>query len=78
MSAATATIRVARETRDRLAARARSRGMSVSALLAEVVRNAERDAIFRAERRASRADSGDSLVIAEDQEWELTLGDGLP
>jgi hypothetical protein len=30
--------------------------MSVSALLAEVVRNAERDAIFSAERRASRAD----------------------
>ena len=77
MAAETATIRVARETRDRLAARARERKMSVSALLSELVRRADRDAIFRAEREASRADAGDAAVLAEERAWEMSLGDGL-
>ena len=39
---ATATIRVPRETRDRLAARAHERGVSLSSLLTEFARRAER------------------------------------
>jgi len=77
MAAETATIRVARETRDRLAARARERRMSVSALLTELVRRADRDAIFRAEREAARADAADNGALAEEREWETSLGDGL-
>jgi hypothetical protein len=77
MAAETATIRVTRETRDRLAEHARERGLSVSALLADLVRKAERDAMFRAERNASRADSGDSTVVTEEREWETSLADGL-
>jgi post-segregation antitoxin (ccd killing protein) len=76
MATETATIRVARETRDRLAARARARGISVSALLAELARAAEREAIFRAEREATRADEADPRVIAEQRDWERALDDG--
>ncbi len=77
MATDTATIRVSRETRDRLAARARARGLSVSALLAEMVRAAEREAIFRAERDAARAEAGGRAVVAEQREWEMALRDGL-
>lgn len=76
MATETATIRVARETRDRLAARARARGVSVSALLAEMARAAEREAIFRAERDAARADEADRRVTDEERDWERALDDG--
>jgi hypothetical protein len=51
--------------------------MSVSALLTELVRRADRDAIFRAEREAARADAADNGALAEEREWETSLGDGL-
>lgn len=77
MVAETATIRVTRVTRDRLADQARERGVSLSAMLAELAREAEREAIFRAERDASRADTEDLAVQAEESDWDTTLGDGI-
>jgi hypothetical protein len=44
---ATATIRVPRETRDLLAAYVQERGLSLSALLSEFARRAERVDAFR-------------------------------
>ena len=76
MATETATIRVARETRDLLARQARERGVSLSTMLAELARSAAREAIFRDERNASRADSGDPAVSAEERDWERALGDG--
>jgi post-segregation antitoxin (ccd killing protein) len=76
MATETATIRVTRETRDRLAARARARGISVSALLGELARAAERDATFRAERDAARADEANPRVAFEERDWEQVLDDG--
>lgn len=74
---ATATIRVPRETRDLLAARARERGVSLSSLLTELARRAERADAFRSEREATRADSSRRGVDAEEREWEAILGDGV-
>lgn len=77
MATETATIRVPRETRDRLAEQARERGMSLSAMLAELAREVEREAMFRAEREAARADAESSSVRDEEHAWEATLGDGV-
>jgi predicted kinase len=77
MAAETATIRVTRETRDLLANQASERGVSLSAMLADLARDVARDAIFRAERDATRADAGVAAVNAEDSDWEATLGDGV-
>jgi hypothetical protein len=74
---ATATIRVPRETRDLLAARARERGVSLSSLLTEFARRAERVDALRSEREASRVDAEGREVAAEEREWEAILGDGL-
>lgn len=74
---ATATIRVSRETRDRLAERARERGVSLSSLLTEFARRVERADALRSEREATRTDAGDRSVGAEEREWEAALGDGL-
>lgn len=76
MATETATIRVTRQTRDRLAARARARGISVSALLGELACAAERDAAFRAEREAARADETNPRVATEERDWERALDDG--
>jgi uncharacterized protein (DUF1778 family) len=73
----TATIRVSRETRDLLAAQARERGVSLSSMVAELVREADREAIFQAEREASRRDAREQSVRTEEREWEATLGDGI-
>lgn len=75
--AATATIRVPRETRDLLATRARQRGVSLSSLLTEFARRIERAEVLRSEREASRADVGRDDVATEDREWEAVLGDGI-
>jgi len=75
--AATATIRVPRETRDRLAARARQRGVSLSSLLTEFARRIERAEVLRSEREASRLDAGNRDVAAEEREWEAVLADGI-
>jgi hypothetical protein len=77
MASDTATIRVPRETRDRLAARATERGVSVSSLLTEFVRRAERADAVRSEREASRAEAGAGKAAAEDRLWESVLGDGV-
>jgi post-segregation antitoxin (ccd killing protein) len=77
MSTPTTTIRVSVQTRDRLAAQARDRGISMSALLTELASDAERQAIFRAERDATTADAAVRAVGEEDRDWEDTVGDGL-
>lgn len=74
---ATATIRVPRETRDLLAARAREQGVSLSSLLTELARRAERTDAYRSEREATRAEAGDPEALAEARLWEATLGDGI-
>jgi len=74
---ATATIRVPRETRDRLAAQAHERGVSLSSLLTEFARRAERAEALRSEREASILDAADRDVAAEEREWAAILGDGL-
>ncbi len=74
---ATATIRVPRETRDRLAAYAEERGVSLSTLLTQFARRAERVDAFRSEREATRIDLADGDLAAEEREWETVLGDGL-
>ena len=73
----TATIRVSRETRDSLAARARERGVSLSSLLTEFARRAERAEALRSEREATRADMAAPEARAEYGLWEATVGDGI-
>lgn len=77
MATETATIRVARETRDLLAQQASKRGISLSAMLADLAHDVTREAIFRAERDATLADAGASAVKAEERDWEAALGDGI-
>jgi post-segregation antitoxin (ccd killing protein) len=77
MPSDTATIRVPRQTRDRLAARARDRGVSLSALLTELAENAERADAYRSEREATRAEVDDPVALAEYRLWEGTLEDGI-
>lgn len=74
---ATATIRVPLETRDRLAAYAEERGVSLSALLTEFARRAARVEAFRSEREAARLDHAAGDVAGEEREWEAVLGDGF-
>jgi hypothetical protein len=77
MATDTATIRVTRETRDLLARQASERGVSLSAMLSDLANDVAREAIFRAERDATRADADVAAVEAEDRELEATLGDGI-
>ncbi|WP_129669435.1 antitoxin [Phytoactinopolyspora endophytica] len=77
MGAETATLRVSRETRDLLAEQAQERGLSISALLAEMAGKARRESFFRAERAAVRNDAAAAEVQAEEAEWEATLSDGI-
>lgn len=77
MPTETATIRVPRETRDRLAARARERGVSLSALLTELAERAERADAYRSEREATKADMKNPEALAEYKLWEETLEDGI-
>jgi len=77
MAIETATIRVSLETRDLLAEQAHERGISLSAMLAELARNAEREAVYQAEREAGRADARNSAVRAEENEWEAVVEDGV-
>lgn len=77
MSTRTTTIRVPVRTRDRLAAQARQRGVSIPALLAELTSRAEHEAIFDAERDATRAEAGDAAVREEENDWDHTVDDGL-
>ncbi len=77
MAVDTATIRVTRETRDLLADQARERGMSLSAMLTELARDVAREAVFRSEREAARADVSSRDALREEREWEAVLGDGV-
>jgi hypothetical protein len=77
MAVDTATIRVARHTRDVLAEHARERGMSLASLLAEIAREQELEAIFESERRARRADAENPEALEEMRLWETTLEDGI-
>lgn len=77
MASSSRTIRVSVTVRDRLAAQARGRGMSVAALLEEWSARAEREAAFAAERAATRAEAANPSVAAEDADWARTDGDGL-
>jgi post-segregation antitoxin (ccd killing protein) len=77
MSTSTTTIRVPVQTRDRLAAQARDRGLSIAALLTELATRAEREAIFRAERETTRAEAALQAVRDENRDWDTTAGDGL-
>ena len=65
MSTQTTTIRVSVQTRDRLAAQARERGVSIAALLTELASHAEREAIFRAERETTRAEAATAVQIVQ-------------
>lgn len=77
MPSDTATIRVPRQTRDSLAARARDRGISLSALLTELAEQAERADAYRSEREATLAEIDDPVAMAEYRLWEGTLEDGI-
>lgn len=77
MSTPTTTIRVSVQTRDRLAAQARERGVSIATLLTELASRAEHEAIFRAERDATRAEAALQAVRDENRDWDTTVGDGL-
>jgi hypothetical protein len=77
MATETATIRVARGTRDLLAEQARGRGMSLAAMLAEIAHEQELEEIFESERRAVRAEAQDPVALEEMRLWEATLEDGL-
>jgi hypothetical protein len=77
MSTTTATIRVPRETRDRLAARARERGISLSFLLTEFASRAERADALRSEREATLADRGSPEVLEEERFWDAVIADGI-
>lgn len=77
VSVKTATIRVTRETRDLLAEQARERGMSLSAMLTEIAYQANRSAIFQAEREATRRDATMTAAQAEERDWDTVLADGV-
>jgi len=81
MASPTATIRIPKETHDRLAVLAKERGISLSALITAWTQRAsteaEREAAFRSEREAAKADAENPEVQAEDRLWEATLGDGI-
>ncbi len=77
MPTETATIRVARSTRDLLATQAQDRGVSLASLLAEIARDQQTAAIWRSELAASRADAENPDVADEDRAWEAVLADGF-
>lgn len=77
MSTPTTTIRVSVQTRDRLAAQARERGVSIATLLTELATRAEQETIFRAERDATRAEAALRAARDENRDWDATVGDGL-
>ena len=77
MSTETTTVRVSLRTRDRLAAQARERGVSISALLEELAAGVDRDAIFSAEREATRAEAGNRAVHEEEEDWVDTAADDV-
>ena len=51
--------------------------MSISALLADLADRADREAMFSAEREATRAESAARAVRDEDLDWALVTDDGV-
>ena len=77
MSTHTTTVRVSVRTRDRLAAQARERGISISALLAELASRADQEAIFSAEREMTQAEAANRALREEERAWASTAADGI-
>lgn len=77
MAVNTATIRVAQQTRDLLAAQAAERGLSLAAMLAEIADERRRQATWASEREAARIDADNPEARREIDVWEATLEDGV-
>ena len=77
MSTETTTVRVSTQTRDRLAALARERGVSISTLLTELAARADREKIFAAEREATLAEAAITAVRHEERDWSDAMEDGI-
>ncbi|HEY5193367.1 MAG TPA: hypothetical protein VIJ39_05780 [Solirubrobacteraceae bacterium] len=77
MATETATIRVARTTRDRLAEQAHERGISLASFLAEMAREREMQAVWESERLATLADARNPAAQDDARLWQATLEDGI-
>ena len=79
--AATATVRIRPETRDRLRRLSRDRGLSAPDLLEALIRDAEDDQILTEHEAAMERLMGDpqqaASYRAEVEVWDETLLDGL-
>jgi len=79
MASPSATIRIPRETRDRLAVLAEERGVSLSVLLTEWAQGASTKAelkeAFHSEREATRIEAENPELLVDDWLWE-TAPDG--
>jgi hypothetical protein len=51
--------------------------MSISALLAELAGRADREAMFSADREATRAESAARATRDEDRDWADATADGI-
>jgi predicted DNA-binding protein len=80
MASPTATIRIPKETRDRLAVLADERGVSLSVLLTEWAQGASTEAeleeVFRSEREATRIETENPELLIDDWVWEAAPGGG--
>jgi hypothetical protein len=70
----TATIRVSRRTRDLLNEQAHERGVSLAALLGEIARELEAEAIWGSESESGR--EGDGNGTGDGLTWETVLAAG--
>jgi post-segregation antitoxin (ccd killing protein) len=77
MTTESTTVRISLRTRDRLAAQARERGVSISTLLEELAAVADREAIFRAERESTRAEAGNRTLREVEGDWADATADGI-
>jgi len=81
MAAASTTVRVTRETRERLARLAESRGLTTPDLIEELAKRSEEDALLdrmNAHYEALRSDpSAWEEHVRERELWDNTLADGL-
>lgn len=71
--AESATIRVDRDVRDQLARAAEQQGVSIAGLL----RRYAREQMVESERRASMLDERNPESVAEQDDWDSTVGDGI-
>jgi hypothetical protein len=71
-ASATTAIRVSKWTRDQRAKQAAQRGTSLTALVKDIARQAERERIFTSEREAQRLDALNPEAMAEQALWDET------